>query len=105
MNISAAIAVIAVCLAIDAAAITAIASMIASLRKHGDERRGMIVQKASASTLVFAIIYLMIAGVWNIIVAFALNKSFDGINPFSALALVAIYYLLSAHYYKKKYGD
>lgn len=105
MSVGAAIAVLAVSLAVVAGSVAAIVSMISSLRKPGDERRRAIVQGVSATTLVFAIAILMLASVWKVVCVFALDRSFGGINPISTLAIVAVFYLVQVHRYKKKFGD
>lgn len=105
MSVGAAIAVLAVSLAVVAGSVAAIVSMISSLRKPGDERRRVIVQGASATTLVFAIAILMLASVWKVVCVFAFDRSFGGINPISTLAIVAVFYLVQVHRYKKKFGD
>lgn len=105
MSVGAAIAVLAVSLAVVAGPVAAIVSMISSLRKPGDERRRAIVQGVSATTLVFAIAVLMLASVWKVVCVFALDRSFGGINPISTLAIVAVFYLVQVHRYKKKFGD
>lgn len=106
MSVGAAIAVLAVSLAVVAGSVAAIVSMISSLRKPGDERRRAIVSRGvSATTLVFAIAILMLASVWKVVCVFALDRSFGGINPISTLAIVAVFYLVQVHRYKKKFGD
>lgn len=107
MSVGAAIAVLAVSLAVVAGSVAAIVPMISSLRKPGDERRRAIVQGVSATTLVFAIAIaiLMLASVWKVVCVFALDRSFGGINPISTLAIVAVFYLVQVHRYKKKFGD
>lgn len=105
MSVGAAISVLAVSLAVVAGSVAAIVPMISSLRKPGDERRRAIVQGVSATTLVFAIAILMLASVWKVVCVFALDRSFGGINPISTLAIVAVFYLVQVHRYKKKFGD
>ena len=104
MTLGAAIAVLAVSLAIVVGAVAAIVSMISSLRKSGDERR-RIVQRASSTTLVFTIAILMLAAAWKVICVFMLDEPFGGVNPISTLAVVAVFYLVQVHRYKKKFGD
>ena len=105
MTLGAAIAVLAVSLAIVVGAVAAIVSMISSLRKSGDERRRIIVQRASSTTLVFTIAILLLAAAWKVICVFMLDEPFGGVNPISTLAVVAVFYLVQVHRYKKKFGD
>lgn len=75
-------------------------AMIVSLVKPGDERKQLIVWKASAFTLLATVLGL----VWDIIEALAWSKPSD-INPFINLSVIATLYCISLLYYKKKHGD
>ena len=75
-------------------------SMIVSLLKTGDERRQLIVWKASTFTLLVVVLGLVIDIVESIIKVEAML-----INPFIKLSVIAMIYLLTLLYYKKRYGD
>lgn len=75
-------------------------SMIVSLLKTGDERRQLIVWKASTSTL------FVVAGVFVFDIVESLVKSEAMlVNPFIYLSVTAMFYLLTLLYYKKRYGN
>ncbi|HJD02554.1 MAG TPA: hypothetical protein H9750_08160 [Candidatus Mediterraneibacter excrementavium] len=74
--------------------------MIISLLKTGDERRQLIVWKASTFTLLIVIGGLILDIVESIIRSEAML-----INPFVKLSVTAMVYFLTLLYYKKKYGD
>lgn len=74
-------------------------SMILSLLKTGDERRQLIVWKASGFTLLVLVGSLVIDIVESIVKVEAML-----INPFVKLSVTAMVYLVSVLYYKKKYG-
>ncbi|MDO4284277.1 MAG: hypothetical protein Q4C60_02985 [Eubacteriales bacterium] len=75
-------------------------AMIVSLFKTGDERRQLIVWKASAFTLLVAVGTLVVDVVESIVREEAML-----INPFIKLSITAMIYLLTLLYYKKRYGD
>lgn len=74
-------------------------SMIVSLFKTGDERRQLIVWKASAFTLLVLAASLVFDIAESIIRVEAML-----INPFIKLSTTAMVYLLVLLYYKKKYS-
>ena len=74
-------------------------SMILSLLKTGDERRQLIVWKASGFTLLVLVGSLVIDIVESIVKVEAML-----INPIVKLSVTAMVYLVSVLYYKKKYG-
>ena len=74
--------------------------MIISLLRTGDERRQLIVWKASTFTLLVVIGGLILDIVESIIRSEAML-----INPFVKLSVTAMVYFLTLLYYKKKYGD
>ena len=74
-------------------------SMIVSLFKTGDERRQLIVWKASAFTL----LVLALSLVFNIAESIIRVEAML-INPFIKLSTTAMVYLLVLLYYKKKYS-
>lgn len=75
-------------------------AMIVSLLRTGDERRQLIVWKASAFTLLVVVGTLVIDVVESIVKVEAML-----INPFIKLSVTAMVYLLTLLYYKKRYGD
>ena len=75
-------------------------SMIVSLLKTGDERRQLIVWKASTFTLLVVVGTLVFDVVESMIKVEAML-----INPFVKLSVTAMIYLLTLLYYKRKYGD
>lgn len=75
-------------------------SMIFSLLRTGDERRQLIVWKASTSTLCVVVAGFVIDIVESLVKGEAMQ-----INPFIKLSVTAIVYLLTHLYYKKRYGD
>ena len=75
-------------------------SMIISLLRAGDERRQLIVWKASTSTLLVVVAGLVIDIVESLVRGEAML-----INPFIKLSVTAMVYLLTLLYYKRKHGD
>ena len=75
-------------------------AMIVSLLRTGDERRQLIVWKASAFTLLVVVGTLVLDVVESIVRVEAML-----INPFIKLSVTAMVYLLTLLYYKKRYGD
>ena len=75
-------------------------SMIVSLFRTGDERRQLIVWKASAFTLLVVVGTLVIDIVESIVKVEAML-----INPFVKLSVTAMVYLLTLLYYKRKHGN
>lgn len=103
MSLNFALAVFAAFLSI---AIVLIIAMFVSLAKQGDERRRMIVEKAGASTFAVTILYLLFQLAENIYkVVSGTDLSPAGVNPFTALTVIAVVYAVSLFYHKKKYGD
>ena len=75
-------------------------AMIISLLKPGDERRQMIVWKASTWTLAG------ITGSLVFSIAERIIKSHEmQVNPFPTLPAAATIYFICLLFYKKKYGD
>lgn len=74
--------------------------MLVSLVRPGDERRQMIVWKASALTL------LGTAGnlVLDIVSALVQGHALEGSNPFVQLGVMAIVFFVALVYYKRKYS-
>ena len=75
-------------------------SMLLSLLKRGDERRQLMVWKASTLTLAAVMGSLILHIVESIIKVEAM-----AVNPFVILSVGAMTYFLSLLYYKKRYGD
>lgn len=75
-------------------------AMIVSLIRTGDERRRLIVWKASTGTLLIVVGTLVIDVIKAIINAEAME-----VNPFIKLSTTAIVYFLELLYFKKRYGD
>lgn len=75
-------------------------SMIVSLLKTGDERRQLIVWKASTFTLVVVVGSLVLDIVESVVRVEAML-----VNPFVKLSVTAMVYLLALLHYKKRYGD
>lgn len=74
--------------------------MIVSLVKTGDERRQMIVWKASTFTLLVTVGSLVLDVAESIIKVESML-----INPFVKLSVTAMVYFLALLYYKKKHGN
>ncbi len=74
-------------------------SMVVSLLKSGDERRQIIVWKASTFTLLIVVLTLIADVVESIIRGEAMQ-----INPFIKLTVTAMLYFIEILYYKKRYG-
>ena len=74
--------------------------MIISLIKPGDERKQMIVWKASTYTLFVAVGGLAIDVIESIIRVEAM-----AVNPFIKLGVIALVYCISLLFFKKRYGD
>lgn len=74
--------------------------MIISLIKPGDERKQMIVWKASTYTLLITVGGLIIDVIESIIRAEAM-----AVNPFIKLGVIALIYCITLLFFKKRYGD
>ena len=74
--------------------------MIVSLLKTGDERRQLIVWKASSFTLLVVVGTLVMDVVESVVRAEAML-----INPFVKLSVTAMVYFLTLLFYRKRYGD
>jgi len=89
-----------------AGVIATIVMMFVSLAKQGDERRKMIVEKASAGTFAVTVLYLLFHIAENIYKV--TSKSYmapEGMNPFVTLTVIAVIYAFELFFHKKKYGD
>ena len=74
-------------------------AMIVSLLRTGDERRQLIVWKASTGTLLIVVLSLVI----DIIESALRNQAMEN-NPFVSLSVTAIVYFIELLYYKRKYS-
>lgn len=77
-----------------------IISMIISLIKPGDERRQMMIWKASTWTLIGTMGSLIFSVVESVIKVEKIS-----VNPFVTLTSAAVIYFICLFYYRKKYGD
>jgi len=75
-------------------------SMIISLIKPGDERRQMIIWKASTWTLIATMGSLVFRVVESVIKVEKMS-----VNPFITLTSAAAIYFIRLLYYRRKYGD
>lgn len=75
-------------------------AMLVSLVRPGDERRKLIVWKASTWTLLGTVGGMVVEIAEALIRGQALTN-----NPFTQLGATATIYFLALLYYKKKYGD
>ena len=74
-------------------------AMIVSLLKTGDERRQLIVWKASTGTLLIVVLSLVIQIAESIVRSQAMET-----NPFITLSIAAVIYFIELLYYKKRYS-
>ena len=74
-------------------------AMVISLVRPGDERRQLIVWKASTYTLLGTVGSLILNIIENII-----NSNPMTVNPFTTLGAAAIIYFLLLLFFKKRYG-
>ena len=74
--------------------------MIVSMLRTGDERRQLIVLKASAFTLLVIVFTLVIDIIVSIVKAEAML-----VDSFVKLSVTAMVYLLALLYNKRKYGN
>lgn len=75
-------------------------SMLVSLAKMGDERRQLIVWKASTLTLLATMGSLVIGIIESIVKVESMN-----VNSFTTLTAAATVYFISLLYYRKKHGN
>ena len=74
--------------------------MIYSLFRTGDERRQLVVWKASAFTLLVVSLTLVFDVIQSLVESGAML-----VSPFTKLSVTAMVYFLSLLYYRKRYGD
>ncbi len=87
-------------------AVGLILRMFVSLAKQEDERRKMIVEKASATTFAIVVLYLLFCvgeRIW--LIASGRELAPQGINPFVLLTVTAVLYGVQLFRYRRKYGD
>lgn len=83
-----------------------IIAMFVSLAQQGDERREMIIEKASTKTFAATVLYVAFNVVNNMYkVLSGADLSPKGMNPFVTLTTIAVIYAIELIYHKKKYGD
>ena len=73
-------------------------SMILSLLKTGDERRQLIVWKASASTLGGVAGYLVLRVALNFV------RGYEALNPYTLLTVMAAMYFVFLLYHRSRHG-
>lgn len=76
------------------------AALFVSLGRQGDERRRMIVQKASANTLAVVALYLAADFARDVVG----GRRMEGVNAFVLLTVIAVVYFAHLLYYKRKFG-
>ena len=76
------------------------AAMLVSLIKPGDERKKMIVWKASTYTFGGLVGYFILCILENTI-----RGQYQGINPFTILAVTSTLYCMALLYFRKQLGD
>lgn len=74
------------------------AALVVSLVRPGDERRQLIVWKASASTLGGIAGYLVLRMVLNFV------RGYEALNPFTLLTVMAAMYFVFLLYHRARYG-
>ena len=78
--------------------------MIISLGRQGDERRRMIVGRASANTFFVAVAYLCFRVGENLYLGMARGLPARGLDPFVTLSVLAILYAVQLLYFKRRFG-
>lgn len=73
--------------------------MLVSLLKPGDERKQIIVWKASSFTLIVTVGATIIDVIWNLITEQPMTA-----NPFIQLEVAAVIYFIALMYYQKRHG-
>lgn len=74
------------------------AALVVSLVRPGDERRQLIVWKASASTLGGIAGYLVLRVALNFV------RGYEALNPFTLLTVMAAIYFVFLLYHRARYG-
>ena len=78
--------------------------MILSLGRQGDERRRMIVSRASANTFFITVAYLCFRVGENLYRGIAQGLPAQGLDPFVTLSVLAILYAVQLLYFKRRFG-
>ena len=79
--------------------------MFISLGKQGDERRRLIIEKASAGTFAVMVVYILFCVIEGIYQSVARGVPTEGMNPFITLTVSSIIYSAHMLYYRRKFGD
>ena len=78
--------------------------MLISLGRQGDERRRMIVGRASANTFFVTVAYLCFRVGENLYLGMARGLPAQGLDPFVTLSVLAIMYTVQLVYFKRRFG-
>ena len=73
-------------------------ALVVSLIRPGDERRQLIVWKASASTLGGVAGYLVLQVVLNFV------RGYEALNPYTLLTVIAAMYFVFLLYHRSRHG-
>ena len=73
-------------------------ALVISLIRPGDERRQLIVWKASAATLGGMAGYLVLRVVLNFV------RGYEALNPYTLLTVIAAMYFVFLLYHRARYG-
>ena len=73
-------------------------ALVVSLIRPGDERRQLIVWKASASTLGGVAGYLVLRVILNFV------RGYEALNPYTLLTVIAAMYFVFLLYHRSRYG-
>lgn len=79
--------------------------MFISLGKQGDERRRLIIEKASAGTFAVMVVYILFCVIEGIYHSVTRGVPTEGMKPFIILTVSSIIYSAHLLYYRKKFGD
>ena len=78
--------------------------MLISLGRQGDERRRMIVGRASANTFFVTVVYLCFRVGENLYRGMAQGLPAQGLDPFITLSVLAMMYAVQLIYFKRRFG-
>ena len=73
-------------------------ALVVSLIRPGDERRRLIVWKASASTLGGVAGYLVLRVILNFV------RGYEALNPYTLLTVIAAMYFVFLLYHRSRHG-
>ena len=85
--------------------LAAIAAMVVSLARQGDERRRLIVAKAGLNTLCVVVAYLFFCVVEGVVVSVRSGAPAEDLDHFVTQVVIAMIYAAQLFYFKRKYGD